>query len=195
MNNPTLMFCFKGTRTYVHGTDIVSALLEHFSGKQIKDIDLKFNGMASTQLTLLQGDEAQGAKVNIRVVLDGEHQVMQLVENGVQIDCRYDYDEDKIIQQCELNEVQQYVHLIGLTGYTLCENFVAMNKYLLQSLYPKEKGKWYFTRLEQKRIIEDDSIIAVKLIKNFNFRLIKSDILLGDEVIGSIYFTMAKDKE
>jgi hypothetical protein len=187
-------FCFKGSRDYVHGTDIVNTLLKSFSGvAEVTDLDLKFSGISSTNLDMIEGDSADNAKVNIQVNFDGQRQSMQLVENGSPVDCRYEYDENKIIVACKFDSTNQQIYLTENTGYTLCENFVTMNKYLLQALFPNEQGKWYFTRLEQKYVVPENALVTVKLIKNFNFRLTKSDILIGDEVIGSVYFTLIRD--
>jgi len=187
-----LNFCFKGSRTYVHGSDIVAGLFKTFANADLSAIDLKFNGIAHTNLDLIEGTDNSEAKVNIRWQESGQEKHYQLIENGESIECRYEYDEDKIIEKTALDLALQTIHLASLTGFTLCENFVAMNKFLLQSLFPNEKGKWYFTRLEQTKIISDEALIKVKLIKNFNFRLTKSDILLDNEVIGSVYFTMVR---
>lgn len=190
----SLNFCFKGNRTYVHGTDIVAELFKRFADSVITDIDLKFNGITYTNLNLIEGDGADDANVNIRLNLNGEEKIMQLVENGEAPDCRYEYSENSIIEKCDLDLANHIIYLKQATCYTTCERFVAMNKFLLQSLYPDKKGKWYFTRLEQKRMVEDESLITVKLIKNFNFLLTKSDILVGDEVIGSVYFSMDREQ-
>ena len=188
-----LNFCFKGNRNYIHGTDIVKGLYELFPLDKIQKVDLKFNGIASTNLELVSGDTADEPKVNIRVTKAGQDAHYQLIENGENIDCRYEYDEEALIEKCELDLANKKIHIKAVTGYTLYENFVAMNKHLLQSLFSDVKGKWYFTRLEQSKFIPDDALITVQLIKNFNFRLTKSDILLGDEIIGSVYFTMVKE--
>ena len=192
--NTVLSFCFKGERNYVHGTDIVAKLFSHFPQNNITDVDMKFNDITSTNLLLVDGNEAENAKVNIRVKLDGEEKLMQLVESGEPINCRYEYDEYQIINKTKIDLKLKQICLTESTEYNACENFVAMNKHLLQKLYPDEKGKWYFTRLEQKIMIKNDALITVKLIKNFNFRLTKSDIILNGKVIGSVYFTMVKDK-
>jgi hypothetical protein len=163
-----------------------------FASQNISDVDVKFNGITQTNLSLVEGHENSNAKVNIRLKEAGEEKSYQLIENGQVVECRYDYDEDKIIAHCQLDLVNQQITLQQSTGFTLCENFVAMNKVLLQDLFPDEKGKWYFTRLEQKHLIDNDTLITVRLIKNFNFRLTKSDILVGDEVIGSVYFTLVR---
>ena len=191
--NTKLKLCFKGDRNYVQGPDIVSALLKEMESRLITNIDLKFNGIASTQLDLVDGDTNEQAKVNIRWFENGQERIYQLIENGKSIDCRFEYDEEQIIQRTKLDLDSQSIVLQQPTGYTLCENFVAMNKFLLQSLFPDVQGKWYFTRLEQNGLIIENASITVKLIKNFNFRLVKSDVLVENIVIGSIYFTMVKD--
>lgn len=191
--NTRLKLCFKGGRNYVQGPDIVSALLKEMESRLITNIDLKFNGIASTQLDLVDGDTNEQAKVNIRWFENGQERIYQLIENGKPIDCRFEYDEEQIIQRTKLDLDSQSIVLQQPTGYTLCENFVAMNKFLLQSLFPDVQGKWYFTRLEQNGLIIENASITVKLIKNFNFRLVKSDVLVENIVIGSIYFTMVKD--
>jgi acetyltransferase-like isoleucine patch superfamily enzyme len=144
---------------------------------------VKFNSIVSTNLTLIQGNNCQTAKVNISFDLDGITKQVQLLENDRTIQCNYEYDESEIINKAEIDLQSKRITLNKTTGFTVCENLVAMNKSLLQKLYPDEKGKWYFARLEQTEIIENDSLISVKLIKNLNFRLTKSDILLGDEVV------------
>lgn len=185
-------FCFKGGRQYVHGTDIVASLFKTMADKSITQVDLKFNGIAKTQLDLIEGHDNEFAKVNIRWLEHGQEKQYQLVENNKPIDCRYEYNEDVIIEKTKLDFKAKTIHLNESTGFTLSENFVAMNKHLLQQLFPDEVGKWYFTRLEQTKLIDDDALINVKLIKNFNFRLTKSDILLNGELIGSVYFTMVR---
>lgn len=187
-----LNFCFKGERTYVQGPDIVSELFQAMADKNLSQIDLKFNGITQTGLDMVDGDENSDAKVNIRWLESGVSKIYQLVENGESINCRNEYDEEQIISKASLDLQNQSIILDDVTSYTVCENFVAMNKFLLQNLYPEEKGKWYFTRLEQVKVIPDNSLIEVKLIKNFNFRLTKSDILVDGEVIGSVYFTMVR---
>lgn len=192
--NRRLSFCFKGHRNYVQGPDIVVAVLNQFAEEEIADLDFKFNEIVSTNLNLIESGKAEGAKVNIRLTVNGEPKSLQLIENGHAIECRYEFDERQIVECCNLDMTAQSIELRNPTVYTSCENFVAMNKYLLQNLYPQEKGKWYFTRLEQKHPIGDDALITVKLIKNFNFRLTKSDILISNEVVGSVYFTMVREE-
>jgi hypothetical protein len=191
--NKVLSFCFKGERNYIHGTDIVPGLFDAFTDEEISNIDIKFNGIVQSNLVLLEGTEQDDAKVNARIMCDGTEKFFQLVESDQKVECRHGYDESLIISNTDLRLEDKSIDLKEITGFTFWENFVAMNKFLLQKVFPDEKGKWYFTRLEQTRVIDHDVLITVKLIKNFNFRLTKSDILCGDEVIGSVYFSMIKE--
>jgi len=190
--HPNLNFCFKGQRNYVHGTDIIAQLITHLSNYELTALDVKFNGIVSTNLALIIGHKSAAAKVKLRCKLDQVPTEIQLVENGEIIQCRYEYDESQIIQHTQLDLAQQQISLQAITGFTICENFVAMNKYLFQHLFPEAQGKWYFTRLEQTHVIQNDALITVKLVKNFNFRLTKSNILLNGAIIGSVYFTLVK---
>jgi len=185
-------FCFKGNRSYIQGPDIMTAILEYFSGQAVTDIDVKFNGICATNLNLVEGDECTDAKVNIGLSLDGKEKVFQLLEAETNIDCRYDYDEESLVKMTQLDMEGRQILLNGITGYSFYENVVAMNKCLLQRLYPEEQGKWYFTRIEQEEVISDDALITVKLIKNFNFRLTKSDVFIAAKKVGSVYFSMVR---
>ncbi len=193
-SSPIFEFCYKGSRNYIQGADIVSKILEYYSDNNISNLDVKFNSIVSTNLVLIEGLDCLEAKVNIGLELNGETNYMQFVETSQKVKCRYEYDENQIIDKTTVDEALKQISLSSVTGYTLCENFVAMNKSLLQKLYPEKEGKWYFTRLILDKIIDDDALISVRLIKNFNFRLTKSDILLAEEVIGQIYFTMVKEE-
>ena len=132
------------------------------------------------------------AQVNIRLTKGSSSKCYHLLENGDSVDCRYPYDEDNILSKSVLNIDKKSIALTRSTGFTFCENFVALNKYLLESIYPDAKGKWYFTRLEQSFLIPDNSVFTVVLKKNFKFRLTQSDIFVNGENVGSVYFTLVR---
>lgn len=187
----SLKFCFKGDRDYVHGTDIVPAIFQYFEKDALTDIDIKFNSMSKTGLDLCEGDDAREASVNIRLLQNSEPKFYQLVENGQAITCRSEYDEQQILDQSLLDIEKKSVSLNSVTGFSLSENFVAMNKYLLLSLFPEAEGKWLFTRLEQFERLPDDLLITVVFKKNFKFRLVQSSVHSGEKHIANLYFTLA----
>ena len=55
MKDLTLKFCFKGSRDYVHGTDIYNSLIEELDLKSSTgEFDLSFHGIARTNLQLTE---------------------------------------------------------------------------------------------------------------------------------------------
>lgn len=188
-----LNFCFKGSRNYIHGTDILAKLIEKNHNKQLTKLDIKFNDIMRTNLDLITGEEGRKAKVNIRWIESGEEKFYQLVENNCPVKCNYEYDENLILKKTKIDINLKTINLKQPSGFTFYENLVAMNKHLLQTTFPKENGKWFFTRLEQLKIYDNNSLISLKLIKNFNFKLTKSDVYLNGDVIGCIYFTLVRE--
>jgi len=66
-----------------------------------------------------------------------------------------------------------------------------LNKYLLENLFPDVEGKLYFTRFQLNKIPETQIYpLRLQLKSNFNFKLIKTEIFIGEESIGFIYFSL-----
>jgi len=196
MKKHNLEFCFKGNRTYVHGTDIYNNIFEHLKNieDEISTIDLSFHGIAKKNIeiseerpkdeNLLKFAYKYNDMQNNRVVLYG-------IENDHAVECRYEYPEEDICNLSDLNLENQEVTLKKDSSFSFIENTVAINKYLLEKLFPEVEGKWYFTRLQIKKI-PYDKIYPLKLVlkANFNFKLTKTEILIDDESIGFIYFSL-----
>ncbi len=185
-------FQFKGNREYVHGTDITNHFLTFFSEQKPTNIDIKFHGIVKNNL-LMTNVKSEGVKADIRCFLDGEKQSFFLYEDSSSVTSRYEYDESLILAKSEIDLAAETIALTSSTGFTACENFVALNKELLTKLYPEELGKWYFTRLELPAAISDNSLLTVQLVKNFNFRLTKSTILIDGIPAGNVYFTLVRN--
>ena len=195
MKELNLEFCFKGNRTYVHGTDIYNKVLELLQHEmQNEKIDLSFHGISKTNLSL-SGSKPENEKL-LKFVLkfvntNGEKDVLYAIENNQTIDCRYEYPEEDI---CKLSEIfldKEQVSLTENSSYTFVENCVALNKYLLECLFPDAKGKWYFTRFQLNKIPSTDIYpLKLQLKANFNFKLTKTEIFIGEESVGYIYFSL-----
>ena len=52
MENYNLEFCFKGSRAYIHGTDIYNNMFEYLQNIkcEISTIDLSFHGLAKKNI-------------------------------------------------------------------------------------------------------------------------------------------------
>jgi len=190
----SLKFCFKGNRTYVHGTDIFNKVTELLKN-DIKDekIDLSFHGIASTNLNLVpeKPKNEKLLKFAIKFIDKNENKnVLYGIENSKSIECKYEFEEEDICKLSNLDLQNQKVTLDNTSSYSFVENSVALNKYLLKSLFPYANGKWYFTRFQLNEIPESLYPLKLELKANFNFKLTKTEILIDNKSVGFIYFSL-----
>lgn len=184
-----LNFCFKGTRDYIHGTDIYTKLAEQY--QNAKNIDIAFHGIAIKNLTFYREKPKEAIKTTFRCLENKNKIKLFGVENILNIDCRHEYLEEKIIHNSTVDISKENITLNSQTEYSFIEHIVAMNKALLEALYDIN-GKWYFTRLQLKESISMSDISSLQLIlkSNFQFKLTKSSIVVNNTEIGFIYFSL-----
>ncbi|MEM7125481.1 MAG: hypothetical protein AAF702_04090 [Chloroflexota bacterium] len=197
----TLPFCYKGERMYVHGSDIYNHVNEYVTTSLgltgIENIDVSFHKIAtrSLKLSVYKGKSPQKNELTtgtFKFQSDDEGYTIFMVESNKEIDCRYPYSEHDIVDQSELCIEQKQIQLDSATPYTDIEVIIAMNKGLLQALYPDVKGKWYLARYQSKCYTAQSSYkrITVALKHNFNFKLTKSQVAIDGNPVGAIYFSM-----
>jgi hypothetical protein len=194
MKKYSLEFCFKGSRNYVHGTDIFNKVIKQLKNEMLnKKIDLSFHGIARTNIDLVneKPDNEKLIKFAIKFInKDNKKEVMYGIENGKKIECRYEYPEENIYNLSNLNLEKKEVVLNKDTSFSFIENIVALNKYLLVNLFSNANGKWYFTRLQLKENIDSNYPLKLILKGSFNLKLTKTEILIADKSIGFIYFSL-----
>ncbi len=194
MEEYDLEFCFKGSRNYVHGTDIYQKIVDLLSNDIEEKFDLSFHGVAMNNMQLshqIPKDESL-IKFVCKYIDKSKNKIMfYAIEIDSKIDCRYTYLEKDICSLSKVNTVEKVVVLTQETSYTFIENSVALNKYLLETLFPDANGKWYFTRLQLTQLPKE-IFYPLKLIlkANFNFKLTKTEIYIDNNFIGYIYFSL-----
>ncbi|AFJ43282.1 hypothetical protein [Francisella orientalis] len=193
MTKKKLNFCFKGSRDYIHGTDIFNELKNCFNDSLNYEntmLDLSFHGIAKKKLDIVE-DNATDAKVVVKFYdTNDDKKTYYLVENKDDIVCRYDYAENKIVELSKIDLDLGKINLNKDTSYSLIENIVALNKSLLENMFKEAFGKWYFTRLQLKKIPLNYYLIRLEFKSNFNFKLTKTEIFLDNESLGFIYFSL-----
>jgi hypothetical protein len=136
----------------------------------------------------------QAAKVTLSLNTGNERRSLVLVENNEPIHCNYAYPEQEIISAANLDKDKQQIELNNFSGHTLIEKIVALNKGLLQGLYPAAPGKWYFTRIKisayQLFGLEEDIKLRLILRQNLQFRLTNTMFYINDHFAGNIYFSL-----
>lgn len=194
MEKYNLNFCFKGNRDYVHGTDIFNNLIKKLKTEIINSkLDLSFHGIAKTNIHLSykKPDNEEQLKFVLKYTnTENDKIILYGVENGVPIKCRYEYEEEKINKASNINLENKEVILKHDTSFDFIENVVAMNKSLLEKIFGKLDGKWFFTRLQLNELSGYNYPLRLELKANFNFKLTKTEIFLNDKSIGFIYFSL-----
>lgn len=194
MEQYNLEFCFKGNRSYVHGTDIYHEISNLLSSNIEEKFDLSFHGIATNNMLMSQRVPKDNNLIKFvckyidksknKIVLYG-------TELESKIECRYEYLESDICALSKVNIIEREVILSQDSSYSFIENNVALNKYLLETLFPDINGKWYFTRLQLKQLPKGMSYPLKLILKaNFNFKLTKTEIFIANQSIGFIYFSL-----
>lgn len=196
-----LPFCYKGERMYVHGSDIYNHINEYvvtdLNLTEIEKIDVSFHQIATRSLKLVvyRGDSPQKTESTtgtFRFWSGDEQYIILMCESEQEIDCRYHYPEHEIVVQSKIDIDTMQIQLDSETPYTDIEVYIAMNKGLLQALYPDVDGKWYLARYQTKLYKAQSSYqrITVTLQQNLNFKLTKSQVAIDGKPVGAIYFSM-----
>lgn len=195
-------FCFKGSRDYVHGTDMFNKIIElkkeRFNGVEFIDIDMTVRSIASTNMNMFESqsfhiDPSTPINANFSINANGNRIDVLLVENGDAINCKYEYNEEEIEHAAVVQIEEKIITLSNFSKYTLIEKIVALNKKLLNSLFPNHGGKWYFTKIKLREMNLNTPISAtIKLSfkKNMDFKITDTVIMVNDKQIGNIYFSL-----
>jgi hypothetical protein len=194
-----IQFRFKGTRNYVHGTDMFNAMTSSCPSSSMNNLRFTIHDIVQTPLCQLYwtdrkdelGDIAD-IRVRCQFVINGSTQWLVLTQGEGEITsgARYDFDEEKIISRCLMEAGA--IRLVQKSQYTFIENIVAMNKHMHQQLFPEADGKWMFTRIDLDVLCDEQENLALEFKHNMNFRLTKSDVLVSGNKVGDIYFSLVK---
>jgi hypothetical protein len=194
-----LTLCFKGGRDYLHGTDVydaIAALADAKCSGGVSRVRLSIHRFFRHQPDLvwtwgeLPRDRPAGAVVDFSVAGD---RVMSgwFVEQDRPVDCRVPYDEDAIAACCEI-EGDVITARAEPPGRPI-EALVSMTKRLHLSRHPVAgTARWIFTRLDLRRLLcgQDPRGFRLRLVDNLHGRITRTEVLVGGEALGSIYFSL-----
>lgn len=194
-----LKLCFKGSRTYLHGTDVYEEIAA-LARRELRSDDCRlqfairrfFSAQPDLHWTPAPGAPGRPADavVDFSVSTPAPGVSGWMSESSRKVDCRVDYDEDLVVARCSYGE--DSIAILGETGYRPIEVAVSMTKALHNRQMPAVSGRWIFTKLEMGRLFRpgDARNLSILLRQNLHGRLTKSDIRAGGESIGSIYFSL-----
>jgi len=199
MKTTTLDLCYKGTRDYVHGTDIFNACMKSLSTEtELPEIiDMSIHAIMRNQLCILsqtQPSSSEKFSVIFKFSRNGIENTLYLKEIEDEIKCRYEYNEEGIVEKAMINSVVKSITLEPMKQFSVIEKVVALNKKLLSSIFKDISGKWFFARIKLKEVPlfvrGADSAITVALKRNLDFKITDSTIIMDDKIVGNIYFTL-----
>jgi hypothetical protein len=201
-NSIPVKFCFKGSRDYVQGGDIFNEVIQIIKSRgecqSNLNVDLIMRNVLRTNADLFfvkktdnNSDKLVNATINISC--NTNQYQMILVENDTPIDQRNDYFEEEIIKSVLFNEDEKAISLEKSNHYTVIERIIALNKVLLNKLFPNHGGKWYFVKIKLRDWdinMEDSASIKLSFKKNLDFKLTDTLIYVEGEQVGNIYFSL-----
>lgn len=186
---------YKGSRAYLHGTDMYNAIMDYFGcGKpQLLRGPLKMvmHEFARNQVDMIFGIGAERCPrpENARLEFSFSDDVSGwLSETERPVLARLPYPEAEIVAGCRIEG--QTVTGAPTSRFSPIEVLVSLTKHLHSTLRPGPTG-WAFTRLELQRPLNDtdkDSL-EVELLHALGNRLTKSAVRVGQTPLGHIYFS------
>jgi len=160
-------------------------------------IDLVFHKMTACNLLADIVDKNDVSIDNLLIATyrfrhDGRDFVLTLHESLSVPALRLPFDEDSIVEKANFDAVAKTISLTNHTDFSSIEIIVALNKKLMQAVYPALKGKWIFTRLIIPWELPSslNSTYEVHLQRNVGSRLTQSSIAVNGEAYGSIMFSL-----
>ena len=187
---------FKGSRDYLHGTDIYNKVITilNENNSAISEIDIAFHSLARTQLKLTTDQPVVGDSTVATCSFNtsDKRKRVYIVETDHQVTQRYPYPEDEIVRQMVVNLEEQYGELSGNPPFTDIEIWIAMTKSLHHKVFPQLSGKWLFVRGRFARYTEHSQAMArrISIVSCFNNKLTKSEAILDGCKVGEIYFSI-----
>jgi hypothetical protein len=192
-------FRLKGSRTYIHGTDMYGVFMAHVPGVStsagVGALRMTIHRMASRQSDIVvlgphvEAVRPPNAYAEFSCETPGGVARSYLIETGSIVTECYSYEEERIENLCRIDE--NTIAIDGDSGYAPIEVVVAMNKRLHNTLFPLNEERWMFTRIELSRPLQpaDARQFCVTFLQRLGVKLSRSAIVVDGQAIGHIYFS------
>lgn len=183
-----LHFSFKGSRNYVHGSDIFDALDEWFEKQGMRVLDLAFRGFSSNHLICMLTEPENGVKAEGNAIdKNGNRTAFWVVEAAEPVAERYPFDEEAIAGHAHIEG--KTIEADETSGYSVIEQIIALTKALNYALVPEVNGKWVFGQLRLTGVLPKKAArYKIRQKTQLAGRFSVQEITLDDCVIGDIRF-------
>lgn len=183
---------FKGERDYLHGTDIIPALIKNFG--PVAGISVQIYRKTSCVLwaKTVTADDVSALRKSRELCVLMTYDTASSVQNLVAVTEDYSqkvtkslpYDEALVTQTSTIggNRIDQDKYRFG----TFTERVVALNKCLLNTL--EGKSSWLFCGLEISPWPADDAPLSICVTNKMARGMFKSSVFSAGIELGSIMF-------
>lgn len=177
---------FKGTRDYLHGTDMLAAISAAAGpGK----VNFRIHKVVRSALELLL-DAAQSDLSACSAVASVSDRMIGLRETTAAVTRRVPYDEEAAINGADRDDDD--LSCPRQTGFTLIEQIVALNKAALAFRKP-HVDRWVFTELDLDQYPAEVQKITISPGVSLGDRLVRSAVLFDGTAVGKIGFSKMQD--
>ena len=142
-------FAFKGSREYVHGTDMYMAFRDLIAVPENSVIStVSFNGFLRGDARVVELNDSQGSKLPCVGYLKSQDgiRVLGLEQIGTVSKPNYKYPEEEIVDCGVFTESKVTLDL--KTRYDTIEEIIALIKKWSNVYRPVEDGSWVFARID-----------------------------------------------
>jgi hypothetical protein len=187
-----LNLTFKGDRDYLHGTDIVPALVAiagQMRGLSVQIYRMTSHVLLAWQVTAAELEELRKSR-ELCVLMSytrpaGEAAMIAVTEDrSRRVIAARPYDEAAVVRTA-VRDGKRIRQDASRTG-TFLERIVALNKRLLNEL--EGKSDWLFCGLELTRIPEPFVPLSIEMVSNVGTRMYKSAIEVSGLPVGTLVF-------
>lgn len=197
-----LTFKLKGSRDYIQGPDVYNEIEKILNKKKITYFELSFHNIMKNNIIL--SDKKPNKEKDLYFLCryienDNTKELYGIKDESSKPNESIIYEEELITQNAIFNEKDESIILNSPSKFTLMEEIIALNKYLVQKTIQKQKeGKWYFAKFIHSSLLPERSYpLEIRLKTNFNFLLSKSEIILYKEGVatggGIVFFGSKKE--
>lgn len=147
---------FKGSRDYLHSTDMIEAIRAAVAscGVVMEDqrVVIGFRAFARHACTLAFGGPGERlarpdrATAFVQIGEGANQRLGWVVEGAEEVERRIPYDEDSICRQGVITE--RTIRLGQAVGFRTVEIAVALTKHLHHTLFPEPGKRWMLTKLD-----------------------------------------------
>ena len=199
--NKLLVLKFKGSRTYLHGSDFYNALSEAAeeltgaAGSFVSRLTIRRPARSCCEITEDRPDDPAKLVGQVRFRLPDEETERNflLVETDVDVSDRYAFDETVVSDRVILDRQKASITLAERSVYTPVEDIILLTKCLSYAMSPLENGNWLFGQVDLGEDLNDAyTRLEVRMINLIDARFSVHDILIDDRRVGTIRFIVGQ---